>query len=175
MTRTPTATAALAALAGIFFASASITPATADLAVRFNEGAPKDRFTFQNVGSCPITDATLSLDLSGSEAGLIFDVTAAGAGVEVFQPLEFVSGAGALASMPTVKDGENTITMDVSSLEPGDAIAFTIDVDDTMGGREITVANSEIVGAVVQLSRAGGVSSHTFTRSARGTIPLTGC
>lgn len=169
------AKAAIAALAGFFFASALTIPARADLEVRFDEGAPKDRFTFQNVGTCPITDASLSLDLSGSEAGLIFDVTAAGAGVEVFQPLEFVSGAGALTSMPTVKDGDNMIIMDLSSLEPGDAIAFTIDVDDTMGGREITVANSELVGAVVRLSHAGSVSSHTFTQSAQGTIPFEGC
>jgi len=60
------------------------TPAFADIEVTFLESAPKDRFTFTNTGACDLGPAVLSLDLAGSAAGLIFDTSGAGAGVEVF-------------------------------------------------------------------------------------------
>ncbi|MEL7344654.1 MAG: aggregation factor core protein MAFp3, isoform C, partial [Pseudomonadota bacterium] len=98
------------------FALAIASPAAADLSIRFIEGAPKDRFSFENTGTCAIQDAVLTLDLSGSAAGLIFDVTAEGAGVEVFQPLEFVSGLDALSAVPEVQDGQNSVSIDVATL-----------------------------------------------------------
>jgi len=64
------------------------SPVLADIEVTFLESAPKDRFTFTNTGACDLGPAVLSLDLSGSAAGLIFDTSGDGAGVEVFQPYE---------------------------------------------------------------------------------------
>ncbi len=136
-------------LAGMTF----VTPAQADLTVSFDEGAPKDRFTFLNTGNCTLKDAVIRLDLSTSKAGLIFDTTDQGAGVEVFQPLQLVSGAESLKSTPTVKDGDQSVRLEIAELAQDQSIAFTIDVDDTAGGREITVSDSEISGAVVQLSK----------------------
>jgi hypothetical protein len=78
----------------------SITPVFADMFISFDEGAPKDRFTFSNTGNCAIEAATVKLDLSGSKSGLIFDVTENGEGVDVFQPLEITSGKNALLTMP---------------------------------------------------------------------------
>jgi hypothetical protein len=149
--------------------------ARADLAVAFDEGAPKDRFTFKNVGDCPINDAVLTLDLSGSTAGLIFDVTGQGAGVEVFQPLDMVDGTDALAALPKVRDGDTSIAMDIVALPAGEAIAFTIDVDDTAGGREITVSDAEIEGASVRVDVSGATATGVFASDARAAVNTAGC
>ncbi|MEM9733607.1 MAG: aggregation factor core [Pseudomonadota bacterium] len=147
--------------------------AFAQLSIAFDEGAPKDRFTFLNGGKCALASAKLVLDLSTSRAGLIFDVTASGAGVDVFQPLDFVAGGDALGSIPKVRDGDNRLTMDITSLAPGAAIAFTIDVDDTLGGREITVSDAEIAGAQVSLTVKGRTITAPFTKDARASISTT--
>lgn len=151
------------------------TPAWANLAVSFDEGAPKDRFTFANTGSCAITNAQILLDLSSSKSGLIFDVTGKGAGVEVFQPMEMTAGAQALLSVPEVKDGDNQIRLDIGELKAGQSIAFTIDVDDTAGTREITVSGSEIAGAKVRYSQEGTSKTAVFARNARATVQLMDC
>jgi hypothetical protein len=150
-------------------------PGAADIAVDFREGAPKDRFTFRNDGACAISNARLVLDLSGSAAGLIFDVTGAGAGVEVFQPLELVTGAETLQSVPAVRDGDNRIEFAVDALPPGGQIAFTIDVDDTMGGREITVSGSEIQNAQVTLVQGSKSFSGGFGQDARALVETNSC
>lgn len=147
----------------------------ANLAVSFDEGAPKDRFTFANTGSCTIADAQIVLDLSSSKSGLIFDVTGKGAGVEVFQPMEITGGAQALLGVPKVKDGDNQIRLDIGELKAGQRIAFTIDVDDTAGGREITVSGSEIAGARVRLLKDGMSTTAVFAPDARATVQLMDC
>ncbi|MEM6496165.1 MAG: aggregation factor core [Pseudomonadota bacterium] len=150
-------------------------PMHAEIVGTFDEGAPKDRFTFLNAGDCTVRHISLFLDLSGSSSGLVFDVTSAGAGVEVFQPLELVAGEGALNGIVPVKDGDNTVMMNIKALAPGHSIAFTIDVDDTMGQREITVSGSEIEGATFSLADASSSSSGTFASNARASAPLIGC
>ena len=162
-------------LLATFFAFSIPSLAFADLDVRFLEGAPKDRFIFHNNSNCSLETARLVLDLSGSSAGLIFDVTGKGAGVEVFQPLEVVSGADVLRSVPEVRDGDNTIVFDVQNFMPGDEIAFTIDVDDTAGAREITVDQSEIMGAAVVLHQSHKRTKARFEAGAAATVPLTSC
>ena len=62
----------------------SANPAFADITVTFAEGAPTDRFTIAANDSCVTGPVQMTIDLSESDAGLVFDVTAAGAGVEVF-------------------------------------------------------------------------------------------
>ena len=132
------------------------TPAFAELEVRFREGAPKDRFTISNRAACPVADTVLTIDLEGSAAALIFDTTGAGAGVEVFQPFAVVEGRDALASEPVVRDGDRAIALPIRFLAPGGRIAFTIDVDDTVEKRGITVSDSEIRGASVRLEGRSG-------------------
>lgn len=146
------------------------SPAFADVVVSFDEGAPKDRFTFHNTGACTLTAATLELDLSGSASGLIFDVTSTGAGVEVFQPLELVAGKAALTMLPTVKDGDNKLVLNIGALGPDERIAFTIDVDDTAGGREITVSGSEIEGAAVALTVENTSTRASFSSNAEASL-----
>ena len=115
------------------------------------------------------------VDLSTSSAGLIFDVTGSGAGVEVYQPLEIVLGSARLASVPEVEDGQSSIRLEVADLGPGEAIAFTIDVDDTLGSRAITVSGTEIAGASVSLVHGGESSSGVFTDRAEASLELAGC
>ncbi len=153
----------------------AIGSAYADITAMFEEGAPKDRFTFTNVGSCDIVDATLTLDLSGSKSGLIFDVSNQGAGVQVFQPFEMVSGQKAVKEKPSVVDGASKIELKLSKLEPNSSIAFTIDVDDTLGGREITVSNNEFSGVVVQLMQARKTYSALFLANSKAILALPGC
>ncbi|MGR3634314.1 MAG: aggregation factor core [Shimia sp.] len=142
----------------------------ADLHLRFVEGAPKDRFEITNHSACALTSSTITLDLAPSQGALIFDVTGSGAGVEVFQPFEIVSGRDAFAALPTVKDGQNSVDLSIATLDPGKSIAFTIDVDDTLGAREITVTGSEISGATVQLEGMKGKSSAQFDTQATAQI-----
>lgn len=130
------------------------TSASADITTTFKEGAPKDRFTFTNTGDCALGETKITLDLTGTRGKLVFDVTSSGAGVEVFQPFELVSGASNVTSAPRVSDGDKTLTLSLSALPKGAAVAFTIDVDDTIGAREITVTGSEISGAKVMVETA---------------------
>lgn len=116
------------------------------------EGAPKDRFVITNKAGCEIDSAELKIDLSGSDAGLIFDVAASGAGVEVFQPFEVTKGAAFLVNDPNISDGDQVATLRLTKFGQGQIIEFTIDVDDTSGAQEIVVSDSEMRGAIVSLS-----------------------
>jgi hypothetical protein len=150
-------------------------PASADVIVRFIEGAPTDRFVFETTGGCTIDEARLSLDLSGSNAGLIFDVTNAGAGVEVFQPFILVSGADRVIARSDVQDGDTMLSLDVAAWGPATQIAFTIDIDDTIGAREITVSGAEITGATAEMVVAGEVFEGTFNADGIARIALSPC
>ena len=153
----------------------AVLPAAADMRVRFIEGAPKDQFVITNEGRCAVQQSELVVDLAGSAAGLIFDVTESGAGVQVFQPFELQEGATALRGVPTVGDGDTRVTLAIRSLAPGARIAFTIDVDDTLGQRGITVSNAEIAGATVRLVSGGKALSGTFSSGAEAVVPAPAC
>lgn len=147
-------------------------PAVANVEVTFREGAPKDRFIIANTGICATGPVDITIDLSGSDAGLIFDVTNSGAGVEVFQPFVLVSGKAFVSRAPVVKDGDNKVVLSLSNLLKGQPVAFTVDVDDTAGGREITVSGSEIAGA--RISVAGGAAG-VFGSNAVAVANAPGC
>ena len=162
-------------LAAITIACFFTAPAMAEVRVDFIEGAPKDRFVVSNLGTCPLKAADVSLDLSGSAAGLIFDVTASGAGVEVFQPFEVVKGEQYLTALPVVRDGDRRIELQIDGLPVGQSVVFTIDVDDTAGEREITVSDSEIRGATVSLRTAQVENTAMFDQSAQAVMPGPDC
>ena len=151
------------------------TPAEADVRVSFDEGAPKDRFRIENTGTCTISRSSITVDLSGSQGGLVFDVTARGAGVEVFQPFELVEGAEALMGLPTVVDGQTEVRLDIARLAPNETVAFTIDVDDTLGQRGITVSGAEIEGSTVTYAQAGSLKSATFSAGSEAEVSVSNC
>lgn len=147
----------------------------ADVTVKFVEGAPKDRFTIANTDACPLGATDIEIDLSGSVAGLIFDVTSNGAGVEVFQPFELVGGSSAVLEQPTVRDGDQRLLLKLNELSDQQPISFTIDVDDTVSARQITVSGSEIAGAQFTVQSAMGTVTGTFGPDAHATVALSGC
>lgn len=161
-------------IATCFIVSTSVS-ALADIEVIFREGAPKDRFTIRNTGSCDLQQATILIDLSASAAGLVFDTTSAGAGVEVFQPLEITDGKQYLTQIPQVVDGDQSVALEVNDFSTDSVISFTIDVDDTIGQREITVSNSEISGAQIRLEGEGTMLQANFGPSARAEIADSVC
>lgn len=151
------------------------SPAAADLKMQFSEGAPKDRFTLTNIGGCALPAMTVTLDLGAAPAGLIFDTTASGAGVEVFQPFELVAGAELLSTTPAVVDGDAAIVLPLRGLAAGESLAFTIDVDDTGGAREITVSGSEIAGARILAKIGTQTIAADFTDRAIATLKTDAC
>ncbi len=136
----------------IILASVIAAPVYAEIQVQFLEGAPKDRFVITNKGGCEIDSAEFKIDFSGSDAGLIFDVTGSGAGVEVFQPFEVTKGAAFLVSDPKISDGDQVATLSLTKFGQDQILEFTIDIDDTSGAQEIIVSDAEIRGAMVSLS-----------------------
>ena len=150
-----------------FAALCLATPAlSAGLTVNFQDGAPKDRFTLFYDGSCATTAMEVVIDLGTAPAGLIFDTTSAGAGVKVFQPLEWVVGG---ARTSAVTDGDTTVRLELNALTPGEMLAFTIDIDDTTSNHQTTVNGSEMVGAT--LRAAGQEAQFDATGTARINLP----
>ncbi|MEL6126244.1 MAG: aggregation factor core [Pseudomonadota bacterium] len=151
----------------------ALTPgaAEADLLVSFRDSAPRDIFILQNDGSCPINGA-VELDLEPSPSGLFFDVTAEGAGVEVFQPLRVEAGAGYLSAVPVVRDGDKSVVLSVAGLPPGEQVRFTADLDDSLTNGtfgQIRVSGSEIAGAIARV--AGGAQA-PFDGTGRAVMPV---
>ena len=92
----------------------------------------------------------------------------------MFQPLQIVAGAEQLVGTPDAQDGDTRVLLRLRGLAPGQIVAFTIDVDDTAGGREITVSGSEILGASVTLT-AGTATRADFDQSGRAVVPMPAC
>lgn len=155
-------------LAALAFLIALPSAAIADLTVSFRDGAPKDRFTLSYDGVCALDDLDVQIDLGTAPAGLIFDTSGAGAGVEVFQPLEWVVGN---ARTSQVTDGDTVLTISLEGVEPGANWAFTADIDDTTSARQITVDGSEMAGAML---RADGQAA-VFDGSGAATVKLQTC
>ena len=134
---------------------ATTLPLHADIVVRFIESAPKDRFVIEQAGGCESGPLDVVIDLA--PAGLIFDTTATGAGVEVFQPFEVAEGGDALEEAVAPTDGDQAVTLRLASLTDGGRFTFTVDVDDTNEASalgQIRVAGSEIAGAVLKVNGA---------------------
>lgn len=147
--------------------------------VAFIESAPKDRFVITNRGSCVLEDLTLELDLSQSAGLLIFDTSATGAGVEVFQPFEVEEGDIVQLAADGVGDGDSELALRIAYLGPGDRASFTIDVDDTLPNGElgqIRVADSEISGAIASITLGDSdVTLATFSDGSVARADLPAC
>lgn len=147
-------------------------PATADIAVRFVESAPKDRFVIENVSTCSQGALDITIDLGTAPVGLIFDTTAAGAGVEVFQPFEVAVGAKILSSAILPTDGDEALNLSLTGLASGQSFVFTVDVDDTGAQSElgqIRVSDAEIAGASVSINGQAAL----FDGNATAILPVT--
>lgn len=90
----------------------STTTAAADVTISFRYGAPVDTFIFTPTQGCLTGMTSVTIDLVGSQGELIFDITDAGAGVEVFQPFVAITRQDMLVSASAVADGDKTLTAD---------------------------------------------------------------
>ena len=166
-------------LLGGVICALSLTAAHAELQLTFKEGAPKDLFSITNVGHCVLGAGVMEIDLAGSAAGLIFDTTGRGAGVDVFQPFEVVRGAAYLSETSLPRDGDTVVRLVLTEFASGGEIAFTIDVDDTQPLSElgqIRVSGAEIEGASVRLTEANKpMVQAAFTSSATAVLRAPEC
>ena len=152
--------------------------AQADLSARFIESAHKDRFVLTNEGPCPLGPVDVVFDIGQSPAGLIFDTTAEGAGVEVFQPFEIVAGGDLVRALPQIEDGDSAISLRLGGLQPGETVGFTIDVDDVQTNSDlgqIRVAGSGIEGAVLRVQADNVILEGAFGSDAQVRIPRQDC
>tara|TARA_R110001599_G_scaffold26935_7_gene94967 strand:+ start:1117 stop:1635 length:519 start_codon:yes stop_codon:yes gene_type:complete len=153
--------------------------AHANVEVTFVESAPKDRFILHNTSQCALNDLTVHLDLSNSVGRLIFDTTATGAGVEVFQPFEVKKGNLKLISASEVKDGDSTLSLSIENVAANDSVSFTIDVDDTLTQSElgnIRVSGSEISNALIKITIKGQQTSVAmFDNKGKALVSLPSC
>ncbi|MCF2904310.1 aggregation factor core [Octadecabacter sp. CECT 8868] len=149
--------------------------ANADINVVFQDGAPVDRFTIQASDGCMGTPFDLSLDLSGSAAGLIFDVTAQGAGVEVYQPLVLVEQGKRVLQVSEISDGGTEVSLSLNGVDQGVPVVFTADLDDTLGPRGITVSGQEMEGVTASVTLDGASYSATFDSSGVARVALPDC
>ena len=150
------------------------TAALADVTMSFRDSAPKDIFVVKNASGCDLGAVTLTLDLSGSASGLIFDTAAQGAGVEVFQPFEIVAGAQFLDTLPSVSDGMTSMDLSLTRFPAGATVEFTIDVDDTLPRSQwgqIRVSGGEMAGAeLIGLERRAAFNADGIAQ-----LPVTTC
>ncbi len=154
-------------------------PVAADIAVSFIKSAPKDRFVITNTSECELKNLALEIDLSASSGQLIFDTTATGAGVEVFQPFEASENGIKLVSSAAVADGDTGLSLVIESLLPGQTVSFTIDVDDTLPVSELgktRVSGAEINGGLVRIRlREHKAVTGTFGLDSKALVVLPPC
>ncbi|MDN2663140.1 hypothetical protein OW492_07085 [Psychromonas sp. 14N.309.X.WAT.B.A12] len=152
--------------------------AFANIQIQFRDGAPKDKFSISNNSKCNIQEMALNIDLTNSVGRLIFDTTASGQGVEVFQPFEVTSGNISLHSGNKVNDGDKQLPLWVS-MNANEVLIFTIDVDDTLSNSElgnIRVTSSEIAKGNVSATIKGNETIRaTFDNNGKAVLTLAGC
>lgn len=152
--------------------------ASAQIEVSFVDSAPTDIFEIRNTSACPSGTMELTIDLKGSDAGLLFDTTPVGVGVQVSQPFVLTKGAEFVAGIPQVSDGARQLTLSVTDLPGESAIGFTIDVDDTLvqsGNGQIRVSGSEMAGASVRLTGAAVAETAPFNATGQAVLSLNTC
>jgi len=154
------------ALAIVLFAT---NASAQEITVQFFDGAPKDSITVTN-SACLISNAPLVLDLTGSNGGLIFDVTNAGAGVAVYQPVEVTSG---FATLSPVHDGNKQLHIVLDLLPTGEPLSLTADLDDTLiESGQTRVSGSEMAGASVSLTIANRILTGLFNENGTARIAI---
>lgn len=154
-------------------------PALAELRVTYVDSAP-DRITIMNRSGCDLGPFELVIDLGASPAGLIFDVSGAGAGFAGFAPLQIVGGGEQVRGLSAVTDGDSRLTIELDHLAGNGTVAIAVDVDDTSPTSELgrtIISPAEIAGAAAHVRRLGGAPaiSATFGPDGAATLPLEAC
>ena len=154
----------------ILMAALTVAPAAADVTVQFVDASP-DRISFMLDGDCETGPATLSLDLTGSRAGLLIDMIGGGS----IRTIEVISGAELVTRAPVAAHGDTAIDLDVMALVPSETVAFTIDLDDTASVRSGLVRDWEIEGVIASITVGASTVSAEMGRNGRAVIPFSAC
>lgn len=144
-------TLGLTAASYSFACTPGLTEAVA-ISAEFIEGAPIDKLVIRNESAADWRIVSTTWDLSTSTGKVFFDVTDSGAGVEVFQPFKVIVGAAKPAELkvePMIKDGDQSLSLQFASFSSSESFTMSVDVDDQLGKREITVSDSEMQGASI--------------------------
>ena len=161
------------------FCVIGLATAKAEMQFSFVESAPKDSFRIINNAACATGAVEVIIDLSTSAGNLVFDTTDTGAGVEVYQPFELVTGAEHVLSATPISDGDSMVHINLSSLSPGDEVVFTIDVDDQLASGELgqtRIAGSEIAGAsATVISNAQGAVTGNYDQKSVAVVAFESC
>jgi len=151
----------------------------ANIEVQFRDGAPKDKFTISNKSICDVQKIAMNIDLTNSNGRLIFDTTASGQGVEVFQPFEVTKGQVSLNKTGNVNDGDKLLSLIITSIAANDTASFTIDVDDTLAKSElgnIRVTDAEIAkGTVSATINNNEALNATFDGKGKAVLLMANC
>ncbi len=94
---------------------------------------------------------------------MIFDVAAAGAGVEVYQPVEVQSGGAIVAP---VVDGDQQLSFKMTTLRTENEVVISANLDNVLENSslgQIRVAGRELDGATVRMTIAGEAQTAIFT------------
>lgn len=157
--------------------------AAADIVLQYTEAAPQDRLTVRNAGGCDPGPLNVTLDLRDTPAGLYFDTSAQGAGVSVFQPFEWLSGAEILEGTSAVADGDQVLVIRFRHFPPGAEAMFGFDLDDSDPSGPLgptMLSPTELVGATAHVTlEPGSVVERRITAGfdpgATARVPLTLC
>ena len=144
--------AALLAIAAMPWAAHAEAVCQQQIALVFTESAPRDMFEIRNGSSTGQRIQRLALDLAPSAGRLVFDTSAGGTGVDVFQPFRAETGLAKLADAPEVKDGADRLELTFARFDAGQRFRFSIDVDDRLTTSDMgqtRVSGREMAGAVL--------------------------
>ena len=154
-------------------------PANADLLVRFEEAAPKDRFVVTNDTGCTFARGVLVISLEPSPRGLLFDTVRGGAGENVAQPLEIAVAENVDVVTAPVVDGAHSAKVAFNGFPPEGRLVITVDVDDSDRSGPLGVqmiSNSEMAGALVRVVLEGGVAgAAVFNAEGEARVAAPGC
>ena len=161
-----------------FLVLLAAAPATAELRVSYVDSSP-DWITVLNTSGCDLGPFELTIDLGASPAGLIFDVSGAGAGFAGYAPLAVVDGGDQVLSVTAVTDGDSRLVLELDFLAGNGTVRVAIDVDDTSPASELgptIISPAEITGATAHVSRGGATPlSASFGPDGVAILPLEAC
>lgn len=154
-------------------------PALAELRVSYVDRAP-DLITIRNGSACDLGPFELTIDLRPSPAGLIFDISGAGAGFAGHAPLSILQGAEQVLSISDLTDGDTRLVLQIDFLSGNGTISMAVDLDDTSPASEMgrtIISPAEIAGAVAEVRRGPGAPplSAGFGPDGVAVVPLEAC
>ncbi|NNC37411.1 MAG: hypothetical protein EX271_08995 [Acidimicrobiales bacterium] len=104
------------------------SPAVADVEVQFH-AEYNDGFSITNLNGCPLTDVEVEINMTTSVGTLVFDTFPGPPGLNQSQSLRILSGGDFLAQTPAVRDGSQTLILNIKELPSDGMIIVALDTD----------------------------------------------